>query len=89
MWRTFGIILGVLTLAGCMSQPVKQPEKVYITVTKYIDIPEELLVPCPVGEAQEQTAAEAKRLALLRKLIIVECDHADKEKIRKLNEANK
>jgi hypothetical protein len=71
-------------LAGCPGNVRDTPPKiVHVQVDHYVAVPAELTQPCPVFEAQEQTYAEAKRLALLRRQSLEACN-ADKSKIRAL-----
>jgi hypothetical protein len=86
MRRSFALMLPLL-LAGCplgMIRMPAPPKIVHVEVVKYVAVPSELTEPCPVYEAVEQTYSEAKRLALLRRASIIDCDHADKAKIRAL-----
>ena len=71
-------------LAACSSNQVKIPEKVYITVEKYIPIPEEYTKDCPIAQPKELTVAEAVRVAKARKVSLEQCN-VDKEAIRKIN----
>lgn len=66
------IALIILLLAGCASRPPKV-ETVYVTVEKMVEVPEELSRDCYDEPAKEQTYAEAKRLANLRKEALAEC----------------
>lgn len=71
-------------LAACSSNQVKVPEKVYITVEKYIPIPEEYTKDCPIALPTELTVSEAVRVAKARKESLEHCN-IDKESIRKIN----
>lgn len=78
----------VALLSGCQTTPKlpEQPKIVQVEVVKYVPVPEELTRPCQIGEAQAQTYAEAKRLALVRREYLIECNK-DKARIRALGEA--
>lgn len=83
------IVAVALLLTGCQTAcPLPElPKVVKVPVVHYVAVPEELTRPCPTDKANEQTYAEAKRLAMVRRQIIIDCDHADKAKIRALGEA--
>ena len=71
------IILAVTLLPACASrQPVlpKVPETVTVVVEKYVTVPSELTEACQVGEPRESTYSEAKRLALVRREYLEECN---------------
>lgn len=81
------LIASISLGAGCTSRPTvlpSVPETVTVVVEKYITVPEDLTAPCEVYEPRENTYAEAKRLALLRRESIEQCNR-DKEKIRSLS----
>jgi hypothetical protein len=70
-------LIALLALTGCKeSLPVMptMPEIVEVEVVKFVEVPPELTAPCQDFTAREQTYAEAKRLALLRKEARDECD---------------
>lgn len=71
-------------LAACSSNQVKVPEKVYINVEKYIQIPEEYTRDCPIEQPKELTVSEAVRVAKERKQSLQDCN-VDKAAIRKIN----
>lgn len=73
-----------LCLAACQSNQVKVPEKVYITIEKYIPIPEEYTKDCPIALPTELTVSEAVRVAKARKESLEHCN-IDKAAIRKIN----
>ncbi len=78
------VALIVLALTGCAHDlKVAPPKIVQVEVPHYVPIPDELTKPCPVYEPQEQTYAEAKRLALLRMDSLLQCNK-DKARIRAL-----
>lgn len=75
-----------LLLAGCQTGAPKPPEYIEVEVVRYVAVPASLTEPCPTDAPRENTYAEAKRLALARLAIIVECANADKAKIRALSQ---
>lgn len=65
-----------LALTGCpnaKSDPPPIPTVVEVPVTKYVKVPAELAADCQDEKPQEQTYAEAKRLALVRGEYLGEC----------------
>lgn len=74
MRHSLAIICLVLLLGGCASNVPKAPEIVYITVEKYVPVPDELTKPCLIGEPEDQTYQAAKDLALERRQYLIECD---------------
>lgn len=78
-------VLMLLVLAGCNTTPElpQPPNVVYVTVDRYVDVPEDLTRECPVYEPAEQSYNEAKRLALLRRESLLLCNK-DKARIREL-----
>lgn len=67
----------LLALFGCA--PVKPappvtPHVVTVTVTKYVQVPEELTQPCPIEQPLSRTVAEAVRVARARKDALVTCN---------------
>lgn len=81
------ILAAGLLLAGCGTggSLVKVPEKVYITVEKYVTPPAELLKDCHIEEPTELTVMEAVRVAKARKTALQKCNE-DKAKLRQLGE---
>lgn len=81
-------ILAVTLLPGCTTsrQAVlpKVPETVTVVVEKYVTVPKELTERCPVYEPREQSYDEAKRLALIRRESVLQCN-AKLERIEKLS----
>lgn len=73
-----------LALAACSGNQVKVPEKVYITIEKYIPIPEEHTRDCPIEMPKELTVGESVRVANKRKESLQACN-IDKAAIRKIN----
>jgi len=78
--RTFLLLLlfaVLLALFGCApfkpSQPVT-PQVVTQTVTKYVAIPDELTVACPIEQPKARTVAEAVRVARARKDALTLCN---------------
>jgi hypothetical protein len=79
---------GLLLLAACASrQPVlpEVPKTVTVVVEKYVTVPDDLTAACPVYEPREQSYSEAKRLALIRRESLVQCNK-QMERIRALGE---
>lgn len=85
--KTLIALAVVLTLAACKTTPEAQetviPKVVTQTVTRIVPVPEALTTPCVEHAPQEQTYAEAKRLALVRLESIRECN-TRLERIRRL-----
>jgi hypothetical protein len=67
----------LLALFGCApvkpAQPVT-PQVVTVTVTKYVQVPEELTQPCPIEQPLSRTVAEAVRVARARKDALITCN---------------
>lgn len=79
------LLAGAIT--GCTGNrkpdPPVVPQVVEVAVTRYVPIPAELTADCHASAPQEQTYAEAKRLALVRAEALEECT-ARMRKIRAL-----
>lgn len=79
------LIVAALALTACQTTPkVVTPEKVYITVDRYVEIPEELTRPCPIDNPVEMAVKEAVRVATARKYSLLACNE-DKAAIRKIS----
>ncbi|AHX12927.1 hypothetical protein CH75_06445 [Dyella jiangningensis] len=90
--RTVVLLLAcivLLALFGCT--PVKPqpviPQVVTQTVTKYVQVPSELIAPCPVEQPLSRTVAEAVRVARARKDALIQCNH-QLDQIRSLGKSN-
>jgi len=64
-------------------KPVEPPKVVYVTVTKYVPVPEELTKDCPIAEPETLKVLEAVDVANMRKTSLENCN-ADKKAIRNL-----
>lgn len=81
--RALGLIL-LLALAGCSTQPIRPPKVVEVVVEKLVPVPAPLAEPCRRPQKQNNTVAEAVRLANERDAALAECS-ARMAKIRSLN----
>lgn len=71
----------ILALSGCATAP--KVETITVTVTKLVPVPEQLTRDCYDESPREQTVAEAKRLAGIRRASLSECTNRMRQ-IRKL-----
>lgn len=68
-----GLILALVALTACQSQPIKPPKVVEVVVEKIVPVPAALTEPCQQHEPKAKTVAEAVRLANQRKASLDEC----------------
>ncbi|MGQ4661330.1 Rz1-like lysis system protein LysC [Lysobacter sp. F6437] len=69
------LILALLALTACQTCPEPPlPEKVYITVEKLVEVPEELTRPCDVYQVKASTYGEAIIAANKRKASLEACN---------------
>lgn len=66
-------LIAALALAGCASHPVQPPKVVEVVVEKLVSVPAPLTEPCRRPQKQNNTVAEAVRLANERDAALVEC----------------
>jgi hypothetical protein len=69
-------LIGVaLALAGCQSipKPIQPPKVVEVVVEKLVPVPEELTRDCGTATKQDNSVAEAVRLANTRDELLKEC----------------
>ena len=78
-----GLILAMVALTACQSQPIKPPRVVEVVVEKIVPVPKALTEPCQKHDPKAKTVAEAVRLANVRKAALDECS-ARMDKIRGL-----
>lgn len=78
-----GLILAMLAVTACQSQPIKPPKVVEVVVEKVVPVPKQLTEPCQQPAKQGQTVQEAVRLANARKAALDECS-GRMQKIRSL-----
>lgn len=73
--RAPALIGVVLALAGCQSipTPIQPPKVVEVVVEKLVDVPEELTRDCGNTTKQDNSVAEAVRLANTRDELLKEC----------------
>ncbi|GAA0721403.1 Rz1-like lysis system protein LysC [Dokdonella soli] len=64
----------ILALAACAPAPVKPPQVVQVTVTKYVPVPADLTAPCPIAKPAANTVQEAVRVARERRASIEKCN---------------
>lgn len=57
----FGCALACAALTGCANKVVKEPETKYITIEKYVSLPDEYLVVPKITYPKERTPFEAVR----------------------------
>jgi hypothetical protein len=81
--RTVVLILP-LALAACSTQPIQPPKVVEVVVEKLVPVPAPLTEPCRRPQKQNNTVAEAVRLANERDAALVECS-SRMTKIRSLS----
>lgn len=69
--------LSILLLSACAAKPElvipETPKLVRVPVDRYVAIPSELIADCTDEAPKEQTYAEAKRLAGVRREYLAEC----------------
>lgn len=68
-------LIAALALSGCQSapKPIQPPKVVEVPVTKIVPVPAELTGPCRQPAKQDNSVAEAVRLANERKAALDEC----------------
>ncbi len=71
--RRLALTLAALALAGCANQPIQPPKVVEVVVEKLVDVPEELTRDCGNTTKQDNSVAEAVRLANTRDELLKEC----------------
>ena len=71
--RQLALTIAMLALAGCANQPVQPPKVVEVVVEKMVDVPEELTRDCGNSTKQNNSVAEAVRLANTRDELLKEC----------------
>lgn len=81
--RIPGLILAMLAVTACQSQPIKPPAVVTVPIDRFIPVPRALTEPCQQPTKQGQTVQEAVRLANARKAALDECS-GRMQKIRSL-----
>lgn len=67
------VLLAMTACQNAKNDPPPIPTIVEVPVTKYVQVPAELAADCQNEKPQEQTYAEAKRLALVRGEYLDEC----------------
>lgn len=69
------VLVLVLALAGCQSipQPIAPPKVVEVVVEKLVPVPDELIRDCGSVSKQDNSVAEAVRLANTRDELLKEC----------------
>jgi hypothetical protein len=66
-------LIAALAVAGCATRPIQPPKVVEVVVEKIVAVPEELTVPCRNTAKQDNSVAEAVRLANTRDEYLDEC----------------
>ena len=74
-------LLSGCAASGAMTRPT--PTIVYVPVTNYVPIREDLTKPCPIAAPLNTTAFEARHVAKLRGLALEDCN-IDKATIQKI-----
>lgn len=78
-----GLLIALVSLAGCASAPVQPqfPKTVYVEVDRFVPLDASLTADCPIEEPASRQVSEAIRVANARKVSLQKCN-ADKAAIR-------